>query len=511
MRTFVVVLPLGAPVATAIFLRAPANETSGHISTPLGARHWWGFPNYARDQDLPLRSWEQLARDHGHYGRDCNRADALRQCGDQFVCKANTCVECTVARDCMEHHICVASLNSRRLCIPRDLAKQWTSREAICTVLIVVTAMLSAAAGMGGGGVYVPLLLLLLGLSAKEAVPLSQAMILGGAIVNVLMFCGDRHPRLPHRSKIDYDVIMMLNPGLAAGVTLGVMVHLISPQWLIVSTLLVTLVIALQKSLTKGMQAWRKESEAFAASAGAPLGGDGQQRIQLKGVDLENFARLASGNTKPLILIGGCWLTFLSLSMFKAPQCSTIYWLQHLGMLIACVIFTYVGAVVLRSQRHDEQEKGDIIQWTSATLWLYPLLSVVAGFLGGFLGIGGGIIMGPLLLELGMSAEVNQATTAMFVFLSSSLATIHFAMLDKAMPQFVVWFTFWVFVSTFVGQTLIDYILRRYQRSSIIVLSIAAIIAGSLAMMSVIGVQEVYGDIQRGAHMGFKPHQLCDI
>ena len=41
--------------------------------------------------------------------------------------------------------------------------------------------MLSAAAGIGGGGVYVPLMLLLLGLSAKEAVPLSQALIFGGA------------------------------------------------------------------------------------------------------------------------------------------------------------------------------------------------------------------------------------------------------------------------------------------------------------------------------------------
>merc|ERR1719478_1274015 len=128
----------------------------------------------------------------------------------------------------------------------------------MCTVLVVITALLSAAAGMGGGGVYVPLLLLLLGFSTKEAVPLSQAMIVGGAIVNVLMFCGERHPKFPHRPRIDYDVIMMMNPGLAAGVTIGVICHLISPQWLIVMTLLVTLAITLQKSLTKGIQSWQK-------------------------------------------------------------------------------------------------------------------------------------------------------------------------------------------------------------------------------------------------------------
>merc|ERR1719262_1830110 len=114
----------------------------------------------------------------------------------------------------------------RNICIHRDITSQWTWREAVCTVLIVLTAMLSAAAGMGGGGVYVPLLLLLMGFSTKEAVPLSQAMICGGAIVNVIMFCGERHPKYRHKPKIDYDVIMMLNPGLAGGVTLGVICHL---------------------------------------------------------------------------------------------------------------------------------------------------------------------------------------------------------------------------------------------------------------------------------------------
>merc|ERR1719449_34308 len=101
---------------------------------------------------------------------------------------------------------------ARNICVPRDLKNHWNHMEVIATILIVLTAMLSAAAGMGGGGVYVPLLLLLGGLSTKEAVPLSQAMIVGGASVNVIMFCGERHPKDPRRPKIDYEVLMMLNP-----------------------------------------------------------------------------------------------------------------------------------------------------------------------------------------------------------------------------------------------------------------------------------------------------------
>lgn len=481
------------------------------IATHLGGRQWWGFPHYDPDMNVARRDWEQFALAHGHYGHKCSPQFRHQNCSDAFVCRAGTCVECQISRDCGEKYKCVASTTGKMLCIPRDLAKHWSWREVVCTILIIITAMLSAAAGMGGGGVYVPLLLLLLGLSTKEAVPLSQAMIVGGAVVNVLMFCGERHPKYNHKPRIDYDVVMMMNPGLAAGVTIGVICHLISPQWLIVTTLVVTLVISLQKSLTKGIQSWNKESAALAAQAQNGGGGSGAggapNKVEFKFADFGSFRQLANDNTKPMLLIGGCWTAFFALNLAKAPQCSTLYWLQLLAMLIMCFIFTLAGAYVLKN-RTDGGAEGNLT-WTPTNMWLYPCLSVVAGFLGGFLGIGGGIIMGPLLLELGMSAEANQATTAMFVFLSSSLATIQFVVLGKTMPQFVFWFTTWVVLATFIGQTLIDYMLRVYQRSSLIVLSIAGIIAGSLVMMSFIGTVEVYSDIMRGANMGLKPHNLC--
>merc|ERR1719305_259196 len=192
-----------------------------------------------------------------------------------------------------------------------------------------------------------------------------------------------------------------------------------------------------------------------------------------------------------MVLIFGCWAAFFAINCVKAPQCTAMYWAQ-----------------LLVNRQKGESSEG-LLSWTPTTLVTYPLMAVGAGFLGGFLGIGGGIIMGPLLLELGMVAEANQATTAMFVFLSSSLATIQFVVLGKTMPQFVIWFTTWVTVSTFVGQTGIDYLLRKYKRASLIIVSIAGIIAGSLVMMSLIGFYEVYNDIQRGANMGLKPHNLC--
>mmetsp|Transcript_136762 Transcript_136762/g.354661 ORF Transcript_136762/g.354661 Transcript_136762/m.354661 type:complete len:641 (-) Transcript_136762:200-2122(-) len=488
----------------------------GGIIREQGGRTWWGFPSYTKYLDTGLESWEELTRLHGHFGNMCTAETMLDKCGTSLVCKDGVCGECTVSRDCNEKFRCqYFPTSGRHMCVRRDLSEQWSWREGVCTVLIIITAMLSAAAGMGGGGVYVPLLLLLLDFSTKEAVPLSQAMIVGGATVNIIMFCGERHPKYQRKPKIDYDVVMMLNPGLAAGVTLGVMLNVITPQWIIVLVLILTLVLALQKSLTKGLQQFKRESKALAEQSVQGGGGASTQQtkaaeVKIRLADLGSFASLAQDNARPLTLIVGCWLVFLGANVFKAPQCSTMYWLQLVGLVAICVAFTTAGAQTLRIQGGGGVDSAEgMLAWTPETLWLYPLLSTAAGFLGGFLGIGGGIIMGPLLLELGMVAEASQATTAMFVFLSSSLATIQFMFLGRAMPEYALWFTAWVLVATFVGQTLVDYVLQRWKRSSLIVLSIAGIIGGSLVMMTAVGAKDIIHDIIRGADMGFSPMNLC--
>jgi len=524
---------------------AELHQAEPTIVGSTSGRTWWGSPSFVKYLDTGLQSWNELARLHGHLGNTCNALNALRQCGTALICREGICGECEMSRDCMEKSLCQRFPRSgRKMCIRRDLAEQWTWREVLCTMLIIITAMLSAAAGMGGGGVYVPLLLLMLEFSTKEAVPLSQAMIVGGATVNIIMFSGDRHPKFPQRPKIDYDIVMMLNPGLAAGVTIGVMCNVITPQWLIVLVLIVTLVLALQKSLTKGIASFGKETQMLAeqraqmmaltqsgdggyGSSGGGYGGSGSGgpmkpanagklgaptggMFSKKLVDVDSFLLLANDNQTQMGLIFSCWAVFLLGNVFKAPACGMMYWLELIGLLMVCVAFTASGAKVITRRMDSKEENTEgLLEWTPTTLWLYPLLSTIAGFLGGFLGIGGGIIMGPLLLELGMHAEASQATTAMFVFLSSSLASIQFVVLGKAMPQYALWFTVWVVLATVVGQVVVGYALKVWQRTSLIVLSVAAIIAGSLVMMTAIGAKDTLTDFMRGAPMGFAPMNLC--
>lgn len=255
---------------------------------------------------------------------------------------------------------------------------------------------------------------------------------------------------------------------------------------------------------------------------------------------------------KQISLVVACWGVLCVLNVYKAPKCTGGYWGQQAGMVLLCVAFTGYSANVLtrggrtigypngiwahltgvssESQSSDKKsllERGgdggsgsgsgggsqtesvSDLKWDAKSLINYPLFAAGAGFLGGFLGIGGGMIISPVLLELGMAPESNQATTAVFVLLSSSLASVQFFIMGSEMPQYIAWFCTWVAVSTFIGQTLIDYVLRIYKRSSIIVLSIASIIGVSMVMMTITGSMEVVDDIKNDANMGMSPYKLC--
>jgi uncharacterized membrane protein YfcA len=445
-------------------------------------------------------------------------------CGESLICSAGVCSHCTSSKECPDKFACIQKPDmlqpDTRLCMPRDIVAHWTNMDLVCTILIALTAALSAAAGLGGGGVYVPLTILLVGLKTSEAVPLSQTMVLAGSIVNVVLLLGDRHPKYPDRPKIAYDVVMLLNPGLAFGVTTGVLAHLVSPAWLTLSCLLVTLIFAFQKSWTRGCRLYKQELADHAAasnggSGGAGAGPQGPGRSSSKeGVSVKSLLQAEEARqleaqgihetlkvAKQASMIFLCWMASLMINLMHPERCSQGHWMQ-LGMLfVIAAVFTICGAKVTHLHNDDLDMKGHEIK--------FGALAFLAGFLGGFLGIGGGLVMGPVLLELGLLPEVGQATTALFVLLSSSLGTAQFVLLGKEMPYFVLWYAFWVAVSTIAGQLLSDWIVRAYNHTSFIVFAVSGVVFFSAVMMMWVGTADVMDNWSSGAHMGVDLMAVC--
>merc|ERR1719262_1143017 len=131
------------------------------------------------------------------------------------------------------------------------------------TFLLLAAAFIASAAGVGGGGIFMPLLVACCGMTPKQAVPLAQAMIFGGSIINFAFFVSQCHPLSTKgalRSKIDYDGVVLLEPMLCVGVTLGVLIHRAMPDWFLIVLLCLTLIPAIWRTSKKAMSQYRQEA-----------------------------------------------------------------------------------------------------------------------------------------------------------------------------------------------------------------------------------------------------------
>lgn len=493
----------GTPQRRLAFLPRSEWVESEHPFTEFGRARY-----EPRNLDIPP-TWTDVARMQNPVGRVCEKDRGAQQCGEELVCREGMCRHCVSDADCAGDRHCMKPFRGYSTCMYRE-KHVWhrfftEPGEFFCTVFIWMASVLSAAAGVGGGGMFVPLLLLLSHLKPQYTVPLSQCMIMFASIVNICIFVSQRHPDFPSQSKIDYNCAVLLEPMLLFGVTLGVVVNQIMPQWLLVVLLCITLGIAFQRTFQKGVKQWQTENKATA-----------QKSLPLKergGYD--EVVELTNRNLYQVLGFLSLFAAMLALSFHGYRACSWSF-----AVLLVVMGIALVGATFLFSEyivRESEHEEPRPIAWANdptgknsvLTRMRYPGMSFAAGFLGGMLGLGGGIVMSPVLIEVGMHSEAVQATTVMFVFVSSSLATIQYLVIGLHVWDYALWYSAMGVSAALLGQWLCNVYVRPNKRYSFITLSIAGVLILSLFALSIVGVMQVWQDIQTGAPMGFTMAKLC--
>jgi hypothetical protein len=195
-------------------------------------------------------------------------------------------------------------------------------------------------------------------------------------------------------------------------------------------------------------------------------------------------------------------------SVIGVEACSGSYWVITLLSFVVMIGATCYFASGL-VERHQQCElvnypavEGDII-WDQRNCIMYPVLACAAGAMGGMLGIGGGMIMGPLLLELGMLAETTAATSATTVLLTAASGTFQESLLGMMLTQRGIWYFSLGAVSTGIGQLGVNHIVRKYKMSALIVVMVVVVMFLSMIMMSWVGLVQVMNDLKHGNDMGF--------
>ncbi|XP_059439424.1 sulfite exporter TauE/SafE family protein 2-like [Corylus avellana] len=392
----------------------------------------------------------------------------------------------------------------------------------VAGVLCFIAASISSAGGIGGGGLFIPILTIVAGVDLKTASSLSAFMVTGGSVANVMCNLRSTCPKYGGRTLIDFDIALLSEPCMLLGVSIGVICNLVFPEWLITMLFATFLAWSTSKTCKNGVLHWKMESEELKRNGCETLEkrSDESEGIEatkepLLGVKGDCKLRFPWMKMGVLVLV---WFSFFTLYLLRGNRqgqgiieiepCGAGYWIISslqipLAMTFTAWILCKKDIVQHQASNHEDEDQ-DLIREGPSNKLIFPNMALLAGILGGVFGIGGGMLISPLLLHVGIAPEVTAATCSFMVFFSSTMSAFQYVLLGMEHTDAALIFAIICCAASFLGLVVVQRAIQEYGRASLIVFSVSIVMALSTVLMTTFGAVDVWRSYVSGKYMGFK-------
>ncbi|KAH0705641.1 uncharacterized protein [Solanum tuberosum] len=390
-------------------------------------------------------------------------------------------------------------------------------RVIVGSVIGFFAAAFGSVGGVGGGGIFVPMLTLIIGFDPKTSTAISKCMITGAAGATVYYNLKLRHPILD-LPIIDYDLALLLQPMLLLGISIGVVLNILFAEWMVTVLLIILFIVTSTRSFFKGVETWKKETiikkEVSRRLTSSNAGAEdvaykllpGGSRVRNEGYKTPEVSIVENVYWKDFTILIAVWIILLVLHIFKTytSTCSTTYWILNVLQVPVAVGASAYEAVCLYKGTRVVMSNGEaVITWKVHQLILYCCCGILAGIVGGLLGLGGGFILGPLFLELGIPPQVSSATATFVMIFSSSMSVIQYYLIGRFPVPYALYFVAVATVAALVGQHVVRKIISIVGRASVIIFILAFTIFVSALSLGGVGIADTIRKIKEGQHMGF--------
>ena len=211
------------------------------------------------------------------------------------------------------------------------------------------------------------------------------------------------------------------------------------------------------------------------------------------------------------------WVIVLGLALLKgghgAPSLANVpcgslgYWgVVGLNFPVLAALTAIAARSALRTHRRRveigyQYAEGDVL-WDAGKAVRLPMLVFVGAITAGMLGVGGGMILGPIFTELNFLPEVGSATSTLMVLFMSSATVGQFVIFGMIDMEYALFFgAVGGVLGAIVGTKGARVLLKRTGRPSLIVYCLAFILFGSGLLMLFTGSHQL---LQSGV-TGFRP------
>jgi len=399
------------------------------------------------------------------------------------------------------------------------------AKEIAGLVLIVIVAGLANTGGIGGGTLLTSILIMFFYYTENQSLAIVYGLVFGGSLGNFINIVGRRDAKTK-KPLINYDLALLCMPTMVLGTTVGVILgRMVAPIVIILGIILVT-TFTLLKVFKKAKKQYADETREKHSKYVPFVNSDGdfnherlvtvsdsgdQGEIDPQVADILKRERKLFPKSKYGILIGLLFIVMI-LSLFRGSNnfdsiiglsyCGVGYWGIYILTLVFCLVIFFFNLSILKKNMkakehfHHEVAQGDFELNDESTKKLTSL-SGIAGVLAGLLGIGGGMVMNPTLLSMGIPSQTVAATSGFFV-VQTSFISLFQSLLYGDVPLKEEGFFFLVsLIGSFCVSLLLTWLMKKTKRASLVLFALLAVLVLSIVVTPIFEVWENIDNLKK--------------
>lgn len=170
-------------------------------------------------------------------------------------------------------------------------------------------------------------------------------------------------------------------------------------------------------------------------------------------------------------------------SIINIRKCSISFWFIFCCFIAFCLIFTRAIYSQIKSEdalfgnpnskKTKATQPTDGFKITSAEgeakINKIVFFCFLAGVFSGMLGIGGGLFMTPLMLELNVNTQIATSTSNFFLIFTSFSSTCLYMLGGNLILSYAVMFGFFCGVFAYIGSSILSQFIERTHKSSVLI------------------------------------------